>query len=334
MHRPISDQAGGNKGGKGPGGQFGRMARGFAAPVGGFPRQDQAKPADAAAEGEASPTPVKRRSVKERKPKRGFTLLELLIVIGIIVIVASLVLAVSSSVVRASEERATRNTLEVLTMAAEEYERTVDRRVNYQSGAVAGGIVTDPIPTAANGLRFDVSSASPLPPANTGVAAWTTLASPYGTITGGLPAYSLLPFRRTVSFIGIMSESPACAAILQKLPDAIFRGVKPAANTNSFTAVRHCIDAWDTPIVAIFPGRDARLVADATGAADNPNFIDKDGTVRCDSEWGSANAQGGLQVSCRDRKILFVSAGNDARFTVQAGTVYTPSNDNLYSYQP
>ena len=55
----------------------------------------------------------------------GFTLIELLVVIGIIVLLASLVLAVSGSVIRASEERATRNTLEILNTATEEFERTL-----------------------------------------------------------------------------------------------------------------------------------------------------------------------------------------------------------------
>jgi hypothetical protein len=41
-----------------------------------------------------------------------------------------------------------------------------------------------------------------------------------------------------------------------------------------------------------------------------------------------------MQVSCKDRRILFMSAGNDSRFTAVTGTVYSLSNDNLYSYEP
>ena len=327
MHRPISDQAGG-KGNAGKG-QGGRQGRSFEAPAGGFPKQAVPAPKTEGGEAEAKP-----RKFKERK--KGFTLLELLIVIGIIVIIASLVLAVSSSVVRASEERATKNTLEVLNMAAEEYERTVDRRISYRSAAVASGIAQDPtvLPgTPPVPLRYDVDTAPLVPPAGTGVTAWTSLATPYSSAAGGLPAYSTLPFQRTAALIGFMSESPTCAVLMQKLPDAIFRGIKPNANSASFTAVRHCVDAWDTPIIAVFPGRDARRVADATGAADNPNFIDKDGTVKCDSEWGLPTA-GGMQVSCKDRRILFMSAGNDSRFTAVTGGVYSLSNDNLYSYEP
>ena len=327
MHRPISDQAGG-KGNAGKG-QGGRQGRSFEAPAGGFPKQAVPAPKTEGGEAEAKP-----RKFKERK--KGFTLLELLIVIGIIVIIASLVLAVSSSVVRASEERATKNTLEVLNMAAEEYERTVDRRISYRSAAVASGIAQDP--TVLQGstppvpLRYDVATV-PVPPAGTGVTPWTSLATPYSSAAGGLPAYSPLPFQRTAALIGFMSESPTCAVLMQKLPDAIFRGIKPIGNLASFTAVRHCVDAWDTPIIAVFPGRDARRVADATGLADNPNFIDKDGTVKCDSEWGLPTA-GGMQVSCKDRRILFTSAGNDSRFTAVTGAVYSLSNDNLYSYEP
>lgn len=262
--------------------------------------------------------------------RRGFTLLELMIVIGIIVIVASLVLAVSSSVARASEERATKNTLEVLNMAAEEYERTVDRRISYRSGAVTGGIVADATSAGGVAYKFDVDSGAGAPPAGSGVTAWTALANPYNTVTAGLPAYSNLPFRRTAIFIQAMTDAPSCAAIMQKLPEAIFRGIKANTAQGNFTAARHCVDAWDTPIIAVFPGREATA---AELAANNAAIVDKDGTVKCDSEWAVPVA-GGMQVSCKDRRVLFISAGNDSRFTQLSGSTYQPSNDNLYSYEP
>jgi prepilin-type N-terminal cleavage/methylation domain-containing protein len=268
---------------------------------------------------------------------RAFTLLELLVVIGIIVIVASLVLAVSSSVIRSSEERSTRNTLEVLNMATEEYERTIDRRITYKSGAVPGGVVADNPPTGQT-WNFDVLSsqtsttiAQEKPPIASGVTGgWTSLAAPYNGVSNGLPAFSTLPFRRTAQLLWLLSESPSSGAILQKLPEAVFRGIKPNANTNSFTALRHAIDAWDTPIIAIFPGREASA---SELSANNANVVDKDGTIKCDSEW-AAPGTGGMQVSCKDRKILWMSAGNDSRYTVQSGTAYSISNDNLYSYDP
>lgn len=262
--------------------------------------------------------------------RSGFTLLELLIVIGIIVIVASLVLAVSSSVARASEERSTKNTLEVLNMAVEEYERTIDRRISYRSGVVTGGIIADATSAGGVAFKFDVDSGAATPPTGSGVTAWNALQNPYNTVAGGLPAYSNLPFRRTAILIQAMTDAPSCAAIMQKLPEAIFRGIKANTAQGNFTAARHCIDAWDTPIIAVFPGREA---TQAELTANNANIVDKDGTVRCDSEWG-VPAAGGMQVSCKDRRILFISAGNDSRFTQQVGSTFQPSNDNLYSYEP
>lgn len=320
MHRPISDQSGGGKGGKGGRGSS-RQGRSFEAPIGGFPKQV------ANTEGVNADGAPKPRKFKERK--KGFTLLELLIVIGIIAIIASLVLAVSASVVRASEERSTRNTLEVLNMAAEEYERTVDRRITYRTAAVTGGVIADVAPTTTNGLKYDIDTNPTAPPSGTGVTAWTGLSNPYAAVANGLPAYSNLPFRRTAMLIQAMTDSPTVGAIMQKLPEAIFRGIKVNANTNSFSAVRHCLDAWDTPIIAVFPGREATA---AELQANNPSIVDKDGTIKCDSEW-AAPVAGGMQVSCKDRRILFVSGGNDSRFTVQTGANYQLSNDNLYSYE-
>lgn len=258
---------------------------------------------------------------------RGFTLLEMLVVIGIIALLASLVLAVSGSVIRASEERSTRNSLELLNAATEEYERTMDRRLTYQSAANLGF----PADTAASAtVRYDVVSAPATPPVGSGVAAWTTLAQPYPSLSAaGLPHYSVRPFQRTAHLIWALTQSPSSAAIMQKIPDSVFRGIRPSGTGIVPTAVRHVVDAWDTPIVAIFPGREAN----SNGIVDPATNIDADGTIKCDSEWATA-PNGGMQLSCKNRKILWVSAGNDSRFITLTGSTYTASTDNLYSYEP
>ena len=260
---------------------------------------------------------------------RGFTLLEMLVVIGIIALLASLVLAVSGSVIRASEERSTRNSLELLNAATEEYERTMDRRLTYQSAANLGFPI-DPLPSATNGLRYDVLSNTTTPPVGSGQTTWTTLAQPYSGLSApGLPHYSFNPFRRTTALIWALTQSPSSAAIMQKIPDSVFRGIRPSGTGIVPTAVRHVVDAWDTPIIAIFPGREAN----SNGIVDPATDIDADGTIKCDSEWATA-ANGGMQLSCKNRKILWVSAGNDSRFITQSGATYSASTDNLYSYEP
>jgi prepilin-type N-terminal cleavage/methylation domain-containing protein len=275
-----------------------------------------------------------RDSLATRARRAGFTLIELLVVIGIIVLLASLVLAVSGSVIRASEERATRNTLTVLDAATEELERTLDRRIAYRSGQVAGGVPADPAGNNSNGLLYNFDTAPAAPPAGSGTTTWNALAQPYSSVAPGLPAYSTAPFRRTAHLVWELTQNAATAPIMQQIPESYLRGIRPVSSGNAqTTAVRHCVDSWDTPIVAVFPGRDARLVADPSGAADAPANIDADGTVRCDSEWGP-HTTGGMRLSCRNKRILWVSAGNDARFINQSGAQYVPSSDNLYSYEP
>ena len=263
---------------------------------------------------------------KGKGRKKGFSLLEMLVVIGIIVLLASLVLAVSSSVVRASEERATRNTLEVLNAAVEEYERTLDRRVSYRSGAAVNGTGADLAASAT--ARYDIDGGTAITPPSGTVTVWPT-STPWAA-TGGLPFYSTLSLKRTTNLIWAISQSPTAGAMLQKLPDSVFRQIRLNTTSTLMTPLRQAVDSWDTPIVAVFPGRDAN----ANGYVDSiPANIDKDGTIKCDSEWALPTS-GGLQVSCKNRRILFISAGNDARFTNLTAGVYAPSTDNLYSYDP
>jgi prepilin-type N-terminal cleavage/methylation domain-containing protein len=266
--------------------------------------------------------------------RAGFSLLELLVVIGIIVLLASLVLAVSGSVIRASEERATRNTLEVLNAAVEEYERVVDRRITYRSSvAVSGGIAADPAASATNVYDIDGAVGNiPAGSAGNGVTGWTQLQQPYSTVpAGGLPAYSSVPFRRTATLLWLLTQSQATAPIVQKLPESVFRSIRIGTGSQN-SLLRHCVDSWDTPIIAIFPGREA---TQAELSAANPNVVDIDGTVRCDSEAAPATQGGMAKLRCRDRRILWVSAGNDTRFSdVPAGGVSRPSSDNIYSYDP
>jgi len=268
------------------------------------------------------------RQLRTEARARGFTLIELLVVLGIIVLLASLVLAVSGSVIRASEERATRNTLEILTAATEEFERSLDRRVTYRHASTVNGIAADP--TVVGGLpqRYDIDGTAAVPPAGS-VGAWTGLQNPYVTPgTNGLPLYSNLPARRSASLVWLMSQNPSVAPILQKLPESVFRSIGFATGTN-YSPLRHCVDSWGTPIVAVFPGREATR-AEIEGS---PNAVDPDGTIKSDSEWATGPA-GGLRVSCKDRRILWVSAGNDTRFSDPPANGYAASADNLYSYEP
>ena len=267
--------------------------------------------------------------LRTRARARGFTLIELLVVLGIIVLLASLVLAVSGSVIRASEERATRNTLEILNAATEEFERTLDRRVTYRHAATVNGITADPTNVGGLAQRYDIDGAATTPQAGSGATNWNNLQVPYVSPgANGLPLYSNLPARRTANLLWVMSQTEAVAPILQKLPDSVLRNIRFTTGSN-YSPLRHCVDSWETPIVAIFPGREATQAE----IENSPNAVDKDGTIKSDSEWSNATA-GGLRLSCKDRRILWVSAGNDTRFSETPANGYAASADNLYSYEP
>ncbi len=76
-----------------------------------------------------------KRHAKARR-RGGFTLVEVVIVIGLIVLLAGLVLSVSVSVVRGSEVRQTEQVLLLLDSALKEWEASAERRVSWGTGAV------------------------------------------------------------------------------------------------------------------------------------------------------------------------------------------------------
>ncbi|MHC5015700.1 MAG: type II secretion system protein [Planctomycetota bacterium] len=73
---------------------------------------------------------TKRRSGEATK---GFTLVEMVIVIGVIILLAALTLSVSVAVVEGSEVRQTENTIRLLTAAIQEWEAQADRQARVSS---------------------------------------------------------------------------------------------------------------------------------------------------------------------------------------------------------
>jgi len=231
------------------------------------------------------------RPASRRRPA-GFSLLELTIVIGIILLLAALVLAVSTSVIAANEKRKTRNTLAVLDAAMKEWERQVDRPVTFQNAANETGTWEIPFnPTVAQ-LQI---------PAN---------AQPYNSDVNA---------RRTAALLDLVSKQPDVEAILARLPEDTFRRIRAAGTTVVFSNVgKEALDAWGNPIRAVFPGRAFR--------PGDPGVADLDGTIRSASE----NDMG---IVCRNRQVLFVSAGPDGIVRdIPTTAAIDESADNLFSY--
>lgn len=76
--------------------------------------------------------------------RRAFSLIEMMVVIGIIVLLAALTIGVVSVLSRGSETRATENSLELLTMAYEEWKSAAERDLSYGvNGQPQAGVVYD-----------------------------------------------------------------------------------------------------------------------------------------------------------------------------------------------
>lgn len=229
------------------------------------------------------------------RPAAGFSLLELTIVIGIILLLAALVVAVSSAVIASNEKRNTQNTLAVLDAAMKEWERQVDRPVSFQNVAGETGswdIVLDPT-LAALGIPAAVTAYNG---------------------TGDLQKHR----RRTVALLELVARQPDVETVLARLPEDSLRRVRTASSPVQYANVKEAIDAWGNQIIAIFPGRAFR-----TGDAGTP---DADGSIRSVSEAASPRI-------CRNRQVLLVSAGPDGILTDNASTGgVDEAADNLYSY--
>lgn len=225
----------------------------------------------------------------------GFSLLELTIVIGIILLLAALVVAVSTAVIASNEKRNTQNTLAVLDAAMKEWERQVDRPVSFQNATGETGawdIVLDPT-LASLGIPAAVTAYNG---------------------TGDLQKHR----RRTVALIELLAKQPDVETVLARLPEDTLRRVRTPTTPVQYANVKEAIDAWGGQIVAIFPGRAFR-----TGDSGTP---DADGSIRTVSENASPRF-------CQNRLVLFVSAGPDGILVDNGSTAgIDEAADNLYSY--
>ncbi len=72
-----------------------------------------------------------RSATRRARGRSAFSLVELMVVIGIIILLVGLVLAVSTAMVAQSEARETRNTLALLDTAMSEWELSAQRTISY-----------------------------------------------------------------------------------------------------------------------------------------------------------------------------------------------------------
>ncbi|MHC5007591.1 MAG: type II secretion system protein [Planctomycetota bacterium] len=225
---------------------------------------------------------------------RGFTLVEMVIVIGVIILLAALTLSVSVAVVEGSEVRQTENTIRLLTAAMQEWEAQADRRVTY-------GIENKPCP----GDVYEIAQSDATDPdqmlEDARLATWELF-----RIIG-----------RPTSVKQILAQVDLEAVAQEEDED------DPAIVWLKF------FDAWGEPIVAVFPGR--TWVQGPCNQDDQADYgdRDRDSTIRTFVEaacGGAANRQICFISAGPDGEFGNLSTNDPAELDL--------AEDNLYSYEP
>ena len=284
-----------------------------------------------------------------KRARRAFTLLELVIVLGIILLLMGLVLGVGSIVLRQSEDRQIRATMAILDAAFVEFEQQAGREIIFEGHAedstpYGDGTIVDsdpPIPEEycgyVNGRDINAYFDVPFEPFSDDRFMLSAAEGGFGWKN-----INCSPWNRTknvrqkwmAATLAVLGQNPACAEIIAKADSSLVRAVDciegsiggepnvKTYNMKSFT------DPWGRQVFIIFPGR--RWYE--TDQDENPPIIrDSDGTIRTDHE-----AKFGI---CRNRRPLLVSSGPDTHFgawgDLDRDNDGTPDyQDNVHSYKP
>ena len=245
---------------------------------------------------------------RKRTFSRAFTLIEMMIVIGIIGILAALTLGISSSVMRGSEIRQTENMMKILSMAFQEWELEKGRSMTYAGYApILGG-------------SYDTGE----PPYEASVAEEAS-----GDVLDNGAMQNVLASRMS-EVIALLMDSEIASGIIRKL------------SGDSFDTNGNLIDPWGTPIGIVFPGPPFwQVYTSGNVDPDDHTAFDYVGDLSVLDQ-----VEDGLG-SCINVRPYFVSAGPDGRWGFRYQAAGGPDHedadeqanwdntlDNIYSYKP
>jgi prepilin-type N-terminal cleavage/methylation domain-containing protein len=249
---------------------------------------------------------VNRSRIIHRAPRsqHGFTLVELLVVMGVILLLVALVLTVGTSLVRQSEVRETENVIKMLDVAVQEWEVAAQQSVLF-------GINDEPCSFTE---RYQLDQL---------VGA--------GTIPTQQQAR-----RITEQMWELFARNAEVRELLARISPSFLEEINADDETYLSSRSFRIRDAWGNPIIAVMPGRAFANRCPNGSAANEPYTRDRDGTIRTPYEvrYGVAN----------DRRIFFVSAGPSGEFgNLHLDTARNAldedeldevrdAEDNIYSY--
>ena len=261
--------------------------------------------------------------------RRAFTLLELVIVLGIILLLMGLVLGVGSIVLRQSEDRQIRSTMAIVDAALVEFEQQAGREMVYEGAdeeycgfsncRYVDAYYDIPVePYGDNRFNGDIEDGAFGWERNNNCNPWNSSSDPRR--------------KRMAATLSVLGQSPACGEIIAKADPSLVHAadcvIGSAAGEPLVTTfnMKEFIDPWDREVFIIFPGR--RWYECDQGTFER----DTDGTILTQDE-----IEFGI---CRNRRPLLVSSGPDGRFGDLDNDIDGDNDgildhkDNVYSYQP
>ena len=266
--------------------------------------------------------------------RRAFSLLELVIVLGVIITLAALFLGISRAVLQSAERRELDAVYTQLYAALDAWqqatgrEMTFQRRVDPLSGAVAATLDSDPVA----GICFEGMPSADLfeehpstfPPNSSIRYIIVLLMDRLAQVEESREILS----RIRPEYLRPVLRNPQGGLPLDGLPNN-WQGAPSATNPNGMPRVndtnsvlKEVVDPWGNRLGVVFPGRQLcrgeLLVCQGQQTVPDPRTLDcEDGSVRCRDEVALG--------SCRNRRPFFVSSGPDGRFG---------NGDDIYSYEP
>jgi hypothetical protein len=271
---------------------------------------------------------------------RGFTLLELLIAIGVVILLAAITISATVALGARSDVRATENTLRLLDLAVTAWEEESAQKITWGVDGFPAGATYDML----DGTPHVYTITELLDRIGKSPAAREIIAQidPKSVYTYD-PANPDVPMPDWIRFAGAGTDPVrgdpdpnALTAGTWYTSNMLWPGTPKAKGLAQRLAV---LDAWGTPIRAVHPGRAA---SDALGDLSvwTADELDDDGTIfidgRNDAAGNALYEVESIYERAAGRRILFVSAGPDRIFgnrsLAESDPGHIPAEDNLESY--
>jgi len=254
-----------------------------------------------------------RRTIRP-STRRAFTLIELMVVIGIIIILVGIVLAVGSSLASSSEVSRTRNTMQLLESSLDEWRSVANRELTWG---------TDGVPVA--GARYDLKELDDNGDPRGHVFLVTELLNVIGRSSTIRETLSQVQQERLHRYDSSAGTAPEWIRNIPPFePDPSPNDWETEWSDGTWDGGLAVLDAWDKPIRFIHPGRQW---SDQPPYNDPPADRDEDGTLRTPLE--------DIYGICQNRRPYFVSSGPDGSFGDRSAAPDSPffeaTVDNIYT---